>query len=261
MAEHGQKARWRAYLEAFHEANAGVTEEILTRSHDTNGVDPYTWVAQELPDDGPIIDVGCGSGPLAPHCCHWIGVDSSGPELRLATESGRRPVVVSCSDRLPFHDGVAAAVLVVMSLMVVDDPAASVKEAARVLRAGGRLIVLLPAERPRTVEDTIRYAALLAALGRRSLPFPHPDADRQLPDLLAATDAAITADETRRFSFPMRTAADADLFVCSLYLPGIPNWRRASARAALRWSGHGALGIPLRRIVASLPAPDTPRWR
>lgn len=241
---------WLAYVEAFHDGNAGVTEEILTRCRDAHGLDPYEWVAQEVCGDGPVFDVGCGSGPVAPHCRHWIGVDTSRPELKLATERGRQPVMVASSDRLALNDGVAATVLAVMSLMVVDDPAATVREVARLLRPGGRLLVLLPAERPRTTADTLRYSALLAVLGRRSLPFPHPDIARQLPGLLAAHDVAITADETRRFAFPLRRGADADLLVRSLYLPGIATWRRAAAPVALRCLGHGALGIPLRRIVA-----------
>ena len=141
---------WRAYVAAFHDGNAGITEEILTRSRDARGFDPYAWAAEDRCGDGPVVDVGCGSGPMAPHCGQWIGVDTSLPELKLATERGRHPVVAASSDRLPFADGVVGTVLAVMSLMVVADPAASVREAARVLRPGGRLLVLLPAQRPRT---------------------------------------------------------------------------------------------------------------
>jgi SAM-dependent methyltransferase len=243
---------WRRYLDEFHDDNAGVTEDALTSSVDAAGYNPYAWVAEALWSDGLVVDVGCGSGPMAAHCPRWIGMDTSSGELRVADARGRASLVVASASELPIDDGVASAVVAVMSLMVVDDPLAALREASRVLCAHGRLVIVVPSAGPLTIADRIRYLLLLAALGQASIPFPHPDIGRRLPDLLGANELGFTmiADESRRFAFSLRTRGDADLFVRSLYLPNVSHRRLIAAHAVARSWGRGNLGIPLRRVVA-----------
>ncbi len=244
--------RWRRYLDEFHDDNAGVTEDALTPSVNDTGDNPYVWSAQALRTDGLVIDVGCGSGPMATHCPHWIGMDTSSGELRVAAARGRASLVVASASDLPIADGVAGAVVAIMSLMVVDDPRAVLREASRVMRANGRLVIVVPSTGPLTTADKIRYLVLLAALGQVSIPFPHPQIGKHIPDLLAVNELGFTtiADETRRFAFPLRTRDDADLFVRSLYLPNASRRKLTAAHAVVRSWGHGTIGIPLRRVVA-----------
>lgn len=139
-----------------------------------------------------------------------------------------------------------------MSLMVIKDPASAVAELARVLRPGGIVQVLLPADRPLTVTDRARYGLLLAVLGRRAPPFPRPDVAAAPGPWLAAAGFAVVADERRRFRFAVTGRADADLFIDSLYLPNVGARRVGLARAFMRSSGHGEIGVPLCRVTARL---------
>lgn len=99
--------------------------------------DVHDVIAPEL--RGPVLDVGCGEGRLAsllaPRQIDWIGVDASPAQLE---SNPYRPVVLADMRALPFRDGVFAEVTHLWCLYHVDDPAAAVAEARRVLVAGGR---------------------------------------------------------------------------------------------------------------------------
>lgn len=65
---------WTPYLEAFHTERAGITEEILARCHH-DGIDPYDGAAQPLAGGpGPVLDLACGSAPMADRLPAWVGV-------------------------------------------------------------------------------------------------------------------------------------------------------------------------------------------
>ncbi len=242
---------WPEYLERFHDQNAGVTEDLLSRCRSTDGENPYEWLAHSARIDGLVVDVGCGSAPLAASAQRWVGIDLSPGELRRAHGLGRGPLIEASSGDLPVGDALAAIVVAAMSLMVVDDPDATMREAARVLSPGGRLAILIPTHAPMTIPDRIRYSALLAALGRAAPPFPHSDLAKQLPKRLDAAGFTVLVDESQRFAYPIDTRHDADLLVRSLYLPDVGAGRvRLATSVARRW-GHGHLGIPLRRVIAT----------
>ena len=110
--------------------------------------DPERWGAWTAPTDvhdivapslhGPVLDIGCGEGRLASRLnpgVRWIGVDSSPTQL---AANAYRPVVLADMRALPFRSGVVAEVTHLWCLYHVDDPAAAVADAARVLRSGGR---------------------------------------------------------------------------------------------------------------------------
>lgn len=92
------------------------------------------------------LDLGCGSGrltlELARRGAATAGVDTSATALEDARERARRAGIeiafsrADMNEPLPFPDGAFAAVTSRLALMVARDPAATLREAARVLRPG-----------------------------------------------------------------------------------------------------------------------------
>lgn len=232
-----------------------MTETVLVGSRDAEGHDPYTWVRQDLPA-GRVLDVGCGSAPTWSVAGGWVGLDRSASELDLARQRGRGPLVRAEAGSVPIRDSSVGTALAVMSLMVVDDPESVLAELARVLRPGGTLRLLVPADGLLTARDRVRYTLLLAALGRRvrqgrlRLPFPQPDLSRRLEELVVSAGFSDVRAESRRFELGIRDGLDAQCFTAGLYLPGARAHRVRLAAAVVRSWGPVALGVPLRRLTA-----------
>ena len=92
--------------------------------------------------DGLCLDLGCGTGlyfgVLAATGRTVVGLDRSADQLRIARGRSRH-VVQADADALPFADGAFPAVATLWISTDVDDFAAVLSEAARVLRPGGLL--------------------------------------------------------------------------------------------------------------------------
>jgi ubiquinone/menaquinone biosynthesis C-methylase UbiE len=99
---------------------------------------------------GPVLEVGVGTGavalPLVEQGHPVVGVDLAPAMLRHARERLGARVAVADGYRLPVAGGALANVVVVWVLQLVPDVAAFVAELARVVRPGGRLVVV-PAHR------------------------------------------------------------------------------------------------------------------
>lgn len=244
--------RWDDYLASFHGERAGITEAVLARASADDGSDPYGWILGQLPAEGVIVDLACGSAPLAARATGgWIGLDRNRAELDLASRVAPGRVLLADATSAPLGAGAADAVVCSMALMLFAEPDRVVAEMARLLRVGGRLVALLPATAPLTLRDRARYARLLAALRLRRLPFRH---ERLLgdprPPITAAGLTLVSADR-RRFSYPLTEPADGLRWLRSLYLPGLDARRwRAAQRVVRRWTGS-SIGLPLRRLVAT----------
>jgi len=101
---------------------------------------------------GELLDIGTGSGLmleiLGPRARHAIGVDISTPALRLARTRVHGAGLAHCEFRrgdmynLPYPDGYFDTVTLDRVLGSSDRPADALAEAARTLRAEGRLIVV-----------------------------------------------------------------------------------------------------------------------
>ena len=99
-----------------------------------------------------MLDVGCGSGAAVRAAAELaesaVGLDlSPGMIARARALAATLPnvrFVVSESARLPFEDGSFTAVLCTTSFHHYPDPERSVREMARVLASGGRLVIADP---------------------------------------------------------------------------------------------------------------------
>jgi demethylmenaquinone methyltransferase / 2-methoxy-6-polyprenyl-1,4-benzoquinol methylase len=117
----GQDPRWRTFL----------VSRIDAAAHDK------------------VLDVACGSGAVAlellrQYGCRVVGVDQSAEMLaearrRLAAHVELRR---ARAEQLPFEDADFDGLTVTYLLRYVDDPAATTRELARVVRPGGRLAML-----------------------------------------------------------------------------------------------------------------------
>jgi methionine biosynthesis protein MetW len=98
---------------------------------------------------GRLLDVGCGRGAVASLLSERFdevhGVDTDAEALATAAERGVAVAQVDLDrERLPFEDGSFDAVVSLDVIEHVLDPAAFVRELARVLRSGGRVYLATP---------------------------------------------------------------------------------------------------------------------
>jgi demethylmenaquinone methyltransferase/2-methoxy-6-polyprenyl-1,4-benzoquinol methylase len=117
----GQDPRWRTFLVSRLDAAAADT----------------------------VLDVACGTGAVArellhQYGCSVVGVDQSAEML---AEARRRigklaELRQARAEDLPFEDGAFDGLTVTYLLRYVDDPAATIRELARVVRPGGPLAML-----------------------------------------------------------------------------------------------------------------------
>jgi demethylmenaquinone methyltransferase/2-methoxy-6-polyprenyl-1,4-benzoquinol methylase len=102
-----------------------------------------------------ILDVATGTGMVAAELlarernCTVVGLDQStemlaGARARFAAgpDTGRVELIAGQAERLPFADGEFDALTFTYLLRYVDDPPATVRELARVVRPGGRVASL-----------------------------------------------------------------------------------------------------------------------
>src|SRR5213593_3721255 len=99
------------------------------------------------PDDR-VLDVATGTGLVARalrerYGCEVVGLDRSADMLsRAAARDGHIPLVRARAESLPFADESFDHVTFTYLMRYVDDPAATMRELARVVRPGGRIVAL-----------------------------------------------------------------------------------------------------------------------
>ena len=99
-----------------------------------------------------VADLGCGEGYLTIETARWArhvtAVDQSSDVLARAKALARRRKVTNITwkrgsiERVPLKDGVVDLALLSQALHHADDPARVLAEARRILKPGGRLLVL-----------------------------------------------------------------------------------------------------------------------
>jgi SAM-dependent methyltransferase len=101
-------------------------------------------VTRHFPPGTRLLDVGCGSAWLADHFDDYTGVDGSPEAVAAAAAKGREITLASVDEPLPFEEASFDGVVLKDLLEHVNDPAAVVRETARVLRPGGRVFASSP---------------------------------------------------------------------------------------------------------------------
>lgn len=256
-----------AYVARYHEDRPGITEDLLERLVDpgTAPERPYDWLATALPEDGPVLDIACGSTPLAVRAGDrgYVGVDRSAAELARARRRSRPPdVVLGDACHLPVR-GPSGAVTVSMALMLVEPLEDLLTEVARVLRPGGVLTALVPAAGQAEPRPDPVLLRVLTTLGRSATSFPEPLDPAGLGVRVAAAGLRLVHDETRRFTFRLHDEADATLLVRSFYAPSArPGDVRHAIDDVVASTAGGPLdvGYPLRRLVARSEAASGRGW-
>jgi ArsR family transcriptional regulator len=163
-----------------------------------------------LPGDYVVADLGCGTGQviaqLAPFVKQVIGVDNSPAMLRAARKrlNERKNVDLRKGDlsAVPIEDKTCDAAMLILALTYVADPAAVLSEMSRILKPGGRAVIvdLFPHDREdfrrqlgqtrlgfdaKELEQLLSHAGLASAhMTIRPLP-PEPNAKG--PALFLAT--------------------------------------------------------------------------
>lgn len=148
-------ARRRSQSEAFFSTAAGQWDRL--REELFGATSHLRALAGLLDPDAVVGDLGCGTGNiaewLAPFAGRIIAVDASREMLKAAGQNlaGRRNVDIreGTLEKLPIDNGQLDVALMMLVLHHLPDPPRVLAEAARTLKAGGRLLILdmMPHER------------------------------------------------------------------------------------------------------------------
>jgi len=202
---------------SFYASVAGRWEELRAELYGRRFTEAA--IAALLPREWVVADLACGAGDvavrLAPRVARVIGIDASPEMLKTARRraSGLDNVELHEADlaALPLTDASVDAALVVLGLTHVESPAAALVEMARILRPGGRAVIvdLLRHDRDEFRREmgqlrngfaSDELARLLSDAGLEDVdcsPLP-PEAEAKGPALLLATGSKPSAAANRR---------------------------------------------------------------
>lgn len=145
----------------------------------------------------PWLEIGVGSGRFAQALGVGFGIDPALTPLRMAVARGVRGVQ-AVGERLPFRDSAFGGILLVVTLCFVEDPLLVLREAHRVLRKDGGLVLgMIVSESP--------WAAHYREKGRQGHPFyaiAHFYSHRELERWLTEAGFQIVDERSTLFQAP-----------------------------------------------------------
>ncbi len=118
---------YRIYEEWFEENELAYKSEILA-------------VKKQLPNTGNGIEIGVGSGQFAMPLNIRLGVDPSINMMNIARKRGIE-VICGVAEHLPLNTAQFDFVLMVTTICFLDDVEVAFKEAHRILKSDGALII------------------------------------------------------------------------------------------------------------------------
>jgi SAM-dependent methyltransferase len=109
------------------------------------------FVINQLPQQGHVVDVGCGGGKLLKTISvHRPQLSLSGCDIRPLSNSQSKyfdfRLIDPARGQLPYPDAYADVVLIVDVLEHVQQPVSLLTEARRILKSAGILVAFIPAE-------------------------------------------------------------------------------------------------------------------
>jgi SAM-dependent methyltransferase len=137
---------------AYFRANAAQWGKIRSLYVDESEVERALLDLVPAGNAGELLDIGTGTGRmleiLAPRAEHAVGVDASREMLTIARVNLERAGLRNCSIRqgdmyqLPLAGASFDTVVIHQVLHYADRPGDAIQEASRVLRPGGRLVIV-----------------------------------------------------------------------------------------------------------------------
>ncbi|MFD5429142.1 class I SAM-dependent methyltransferase [Streptomyces sp. NPDC127084] len=215
------------------------------------------WIRERTPE-GVVLDLGSGTGRVAEHIAsstrRVIAVDRSAGMLEYARKSfpPERGVALRADIRdLPIEDGVIDGVVCSGVLHHLPEWRRALREAARVLRPGGRLIIREPnaSYAGQLFEPAEKLMNWLATKGRTVQGTPDAGAQEGLSPVEEPLSPRHLVEAAKAEGFVVGTLGSA-MFLGSLGIPGEGAWQRLYFQPAnlvdrlmLRYSNHdrGAL--------------------
>jgi SAM-dependent methyltransferase len=183
---------------------AAVYDRLTADAEEAGLADLRAAVLAEA--QGATLELGAGTGANIAHypdAVTELVLTEPGEHMarrlrdKLAASGRDAQVVVAPAERLPFEDGRFDTVTATLMLCTADDPAAALREVARVLRPGGRLLFL---EHVRADEDAglARWQDRLEGVWGYLAAGCHPNRDT----LAAIEHAGFTVEAVERGRFP-----------------------------------------------------------
>lgn len=99
-------------------------------------------IKKVIPKRGIGLEIGVGTGRFAGPLGITFGVDPSKKMLEIAKKRGVKTVLAK-GEKLPFGDNKFDYILIAITLCFVDNPEQVIKEAKRVLKDKGKLIIAI----------------------------------------------------------------------------------------------------------------------